>query len=339
MAGALSMRRRGLLLGGLLAAGAAQGQAQGHAQGQAQAEAPWAPARPVTILVGFAPGGGTDIIARLLAPALQAELGQPVTVENRPGASGTIAALAGSRAAPDGHLLFMTTVSASAVVPPLMTPPPFDIHRDQTPVVLAATVPLVVVVPKDSPAQDLAGLLALARARPGALNYSSSGIATQQHLAAELLAAAAGVKMTHVPFRGTGQAVNEILAGRIDLAIDTFPTYLPQIRAGGVRALATTMPQRIAWLPDLPTVAESGFPGFNADVWYMLMGPPGLPAPIAARYAAAVNRALADPVLGPRIAEAGFIPGGGGSADAAALLRRDAERYAKAIREAGIRLD
>jgi tripartite-type tricarboxylate transporter receptor subunit TctC len=145
--------------------------------------------------------------------------------------------------------------------------------------------------------------------------------------------------MTHVPFRGTGQAVNEILAGRIDLAIDTFPTYLPQIRAGGVRALATTMPQRIAWLPDLPTVAESGFPGFSADVWYMLMGPPALPPVIVARYAGVVNKALADPVLGPRIAEAGFIPGGGSSAEAAALLRQDAERYALAIREAGIRLD
>jgi tripartite-type tricarboxylate transporter receptor subunit TctC len=322
------MRRRGLLAAGLTFLAAPAG-----------AATPWAPSRPVTLLVGFAPGGGTDIIARLLAPALQAAFGQPVTVENRPGASGTIAALAGSRASPDGHTLFMTTVSASAVVPPLMTPPPFDIYRDQTPVVLAATVPLVVVVPKDSPAQDLAGLLALARARPGALNYSSSGIATQQHLATELLASAAGVKMTHVPFRGTGQAVNEILAGRIDLAIDTFPTYLPQIRAGMVRALATTMPQRIAWLPALPTVSESGFPGFDANVWYMLMGPAGLPPDIAARYAAAVNLALADPVLGPRIAEAGFIPGGGDSAAATALLRRDAERYAQAIREAGIRLD
>jgi len=321
------MRRRGLLAAGLLAAG------------PGRAESPWVPSRPVTILVGFAPGGGTDIIARLLAPALQAEFGQPVSVENRPGASGTIAALAGGRSPPDGHTLFMTTVSASAVVPPLMAPPPFDIYRDQQPVVLAATVPLVIVVPKDSPAKDLAGLLGLARARPGALNYASSGIATQQHLAAELLAKAAGVTMTHVPFRGTGQAVNEILAGRIDLAIDTFPTYLPQIRAGGVRALATTMPQRIAWLPDLPTVAESGFPGFSADVWYMLMGPPALPPVIVARYAGVVNKALADPVLGPRIAEAGFIPGGGSSAEAAALLRQDAERYALAIREAGIRLD
>ncbi len=311
---------------------------------RAQQPPRWEPSRPVALLVGFAPGGGTDIISRLLQPLLQADLGQPVTVENRPGASGTVAALAGVRAPPDGHTVFMTTVSASAVVPPHMNPPPFDIHRDQTAIVLAATVPLVVVVPNSSPARDLLGLVEHARANPGALNYSSSGVATQQHLAAELLAARAGARMTHVPFRGTGQAVNEILAGRIDLAIDTFPTYLPHIREGRVRALATTMPRRIEWLPDLPTVAETRFPDFeapdfDANVWYMLMGPAGLPAAVTERFAASVNRALNDPTLRPRIRDAGFIPGGGTSADAAALLRRDAERYAALIRAAGIRME
>ena len=331
------LRRRTLLHAtpALLAA-TALGRAPAHAP--AHAQVPY-PSRSITMLVGFAPGGGTDIIARLLQPALQADLGQPIAIENRPGASGTIAAAACSRAAPDGYTLLMTTVSASAVVPPQMNPPPFDIYRDQQPVVLAATVPLVVVVPISSPARDLAGLIAYAKANPGKLNYSSSGVATQQHLAAELLSRAAGIEMTHVPFRGTGQAVNEILAGRIDLAIDTFPTYLPHIRAGRVRVLATTMPERVEWLPEVPTVAESGFPGFNANVWYMLMAPPGTPQPVIERLATAVNRALRDPTLRPRIVEAGFIPGGGTSADAAALLRRDAERYAALIREAGIRIE
>ena len=305
----------------------------------AKAQSGWDPVRPVTLMVGFAPGGGTDIIARLLSPALQQALGVPVAVENRPGASGTIAAQANSRAAPDGYTVLMSTVSASAVVPPQLSPPPFDIHRDQTAIGLAATVPLVAVVPNNSPAHDLAGLIARARAHPGELNYASSGVATQQHLAAELLSMAAGIRMTHVPFRGTGQAVNEILAGRIDLAIDTFPTYLPHIRAGRVRALATTMPERIDWLPDLPTVAESGFPGFDANVWYMLMGPAGLPAPIRERWLGALQAGLADPVLRPRIKEAGFLPGGGTSADAAALLARDAERYGALIRQAGIRIE
>jgi tripartite-type tricarboxylate transporter receptor subunit TctC len=297
------------------------------------------PTRPISMLVGFAPGGGTDIIARLLQPALQDELGQPIAIENRAGGSGTIAAAANARGRPDGYQMLMTTVSASAVVPPTMNPPPFDIIRDQTAVVLAGTVPLVAVVPLSSPAQTFRQFLDHAKANPGKLNYSSSGVATQQHLAAEALSFAAGLQMQHIPFRGTGQAVNEILSGRIDIAIDTLPTYLPHIRAGRVRALATTLPQRVEWLPDLPSVAEAGFPGFDAAVWYMVMGPPGLPEAIIGRWVDAVNRILAEPGLRARVREAGFIPGGGSSADAAALLRRDAQRYAELIRRANIRFD
>jgi tripartite-type tricarboxylate transporter receptor subunit TctC len=297
------------------------------------------PARGITLLVGFAPGGGTDIIARFLAPVLQEEFGQTIAVENRPGASGTLAVLAMSRARPDGYTMLMTTISASAVVPPLMNPPPFDIRRDQTAVVHAATVPLVCVVPANSPSATLPELLERARREPGVLNYSSSGVATQQHLAAELLSSQANVRMTHVPFRGTGQAVNEILAGRIDLAIDTFPTYLPHIRGGRVRALAVTMPARVEWLPEVPTVAELGFPGFDAVVWYMVMAPPGTPQPIVDRWVAAVNKAYASPELRRRIVDAGFLVGGGTQADAAAMLLRDAERYAAVVRAASIRLE
>jgi tripartite-type tricarboxylate transporter receptor subunit TctC len=291
------------------------------------------------MLIPFAPGGGTDIIARALQPILQEELGQPLAIENRPGASGTLAIAQLARARPDGYTLAMTTVSASAVVPPLLVPPPFDIFADQTAVVLAATVPLVAVVPANSPARDFMGFLAHARAHPGALNYSSSGVATQQHLAAELLSAQAGLRMVHVPFRGTGQAVTELLAGRIDIALDTLPTYLPHIRAGRVRAIAVTLPERVEWLPEVPTVAESGFPGFDANVWYMVVAPGGLPEPIAARWVRAVNRALADATVRARVRDGGFIIGGGSQADAAALLRRDAERYAALIRSAGIKLD
>ncbi len=321
------LARRALTLGLGVAALARPGFAQSY------------PTRPITLLVGFAPGGGTDIIARLLQPALQEELGQPIAIENRAGGSGTIAAAANARGRPDGYQMLMTTVSASAVVPPTMRPPPFDILRDQTAVVLAGTVPLVAVVPLTSPVQSFAQFIEHARANPGRLNYSSSGVATQQHLAAEALSFAAGLSMQHIPFRGTGQAVNEILAGRIDIAIDTLPTYLPHIRNNRVRPLATTLPQRVEWLPELPTIAESGFPGFDAAVWYMVMGPPGLPEPIAARWVAAVNKVLAEPGLRGRVRDAGFIPGGGSSADAAALLRRDAEKYADLIRRANIRFE
>ena len=254
-----------------------------------------------------------------------------------------MAALAGTRAPPDGHTLFMTTVSASAVMPPHMDPPPFDVHRDQTAIVLAATVPLVVVVPDSSPARDLHGLVELSRATPGGLNYSSPGVGTQEHLAAGFLAARAGMRMTHVPSRGAGQASHEILAGRVDLAIGTLPAYLSPIREGRVRALATTVARRIEWLPDLPTVAEQRFPGFeapgfDAGVWYMVMGPAGLPAAVVERLAASVSRALDDSALRPRIRDAGFIPGGGTSAEAAVLLRRDAGRHAALIRSAGVHM-
>jgi tripartite-type tricarboxylate transporter receptor subunit TctC len=321
------MLRRPLILGALAAPFARAGLAQSY------------PTRPISFLIPFAPGGGTDIIARALQPLLQEQLGVPIAMENRPGASGTLAVAQLARARPDGYTMLMTTVSASAVVPPLLNPVPYDIYRDQTAVVLAATVPLVAVVPPNSPARDFAGFLAHARANPGVLNYSSSGVATQQHLAAELLSAQAGLRMVHVPFRGTGQAVTEILAGRIDIALDTLPTYLPHIRAGRVRAIAVTMPERVEWLPDVPTVAEQGFPGFDANVWYMVMGPGDLPEPIAARWVAAVNHALNDPAVRARVHESGFIIGGGTQADAAALLRRDAERYAGVIRAAGIKLD
>ncbi|MEI6160769.1 MAG: tripartite tricarboxylate transporter substrate binding protein [Roseococcus sp.] len=319
------MIRRRMMLASLALPGLAQAQAY--------------PTRSIAFLIPFAPGGGTDIIARALQPTLQEELGQALAMENRPGASGTLAVGQLARARPDGYTMLMTTVSASAVVAPLLNPPPFDIYRDQTPVVLAGTVPLVGVVPANSPVQDFEGFLAHARANPGVLNYSSSGVATQQHLAAELLSAQAGLRMTHVPFRGTGQAVTEILAGRIDISFDTLPTYLPHIRAGRVRAIAVTTPERVSWLPDVPTVAEKGFPGFDANVWYMVMGPPGLPQAIAARWVAGVNRGLNDAGVRARISEAGFLPGGGTQADAAALLRRDAERYANVMRTAGIKLD
>ena len=322
--------RRSVLLGGLAMPVLATG---------ALAQAPAYPTRPITFWIPFAPGGGTDIIARGIQPIVQEELGQSLAVENRPGASGTLAVGQLARARPDGYTMLMTTVSASAVVPPLLNPVPYDIFRDQTPVVLAGTVPLVGVVPANSPIRDFQGFLAHARANPGRLNYSSSGVATQQHLAAELLSKDAGLQMTHVPFRGTGQAVNEILAGRIDIAFDTLPTYLGHIRAGRVRAIAVTMPRRVEWLPDVPTVAEMGFPGFDANVWYMVMGPPNLPEPIAARWVTAVNRALRDATIGQRVRDAGFILGGGTQADAAALLRRDAERYAAVIRAANIRLE
>lgn len=297
------------------------------------------PTRPIAMLVGFAPGGGTDIVTRMLAPKLQEDLGQPIAVENRAGASGTLAAAMVARARPDGYTLLTGTVSTQSTVAPLMNPPPYDQIADFTPILLVGTLPLVVVVRANHPARDLPGLLALAREQPGRLNYGSSGIASQQHLAAELLSRAAGVRMTHVPYRGTGQTVNDLLGGNLDVNIDTLATYLPHIQAGRLRALATTLPTRAVALPDTPTVAELGVAGYDMSVWYMVLGPGGLPGPIVRRWEAALNRAIADPAINRRLIETGYIPGGGTAAEAAALVRRDAARLGALVREAGIRLE
>ena len=306
--------------------------------GAARAQAAY-PTRAISMLVGFAPGGGTDIVARLLAPRIAEELGQPIAVENRAGASGTLAATAVARARPDGYTMLTGTVSTQAVVAPMMNPPPYDQAADFTPILVVGTLPLVVVVRANHPARDLPGLLALARERPGGLNYGSSGIASQQHLASELLSRAAGARMTHVPYRGTGQAVNDLLGGALDVNVDTLATYLPYIQVGRLRALATTLPARATALPDTPTVAELGVAGYDMSVWYMVLGPGGLPPAIVARWETALNRTVAEPAINRRLVEMGYIPGGGTAAEAAALVRRDAVRLGALVREAGIRLE
>jgi len=301
-------------------------------------EAPF-PVRPISLSVGFAPGGGTDILARLLAPRLSEELGQPVAVENRTGGGGTIAMGAVARARPDGHAITLGTVSNAVQVPLAMRAPPFDPARDFTAIALVASVPLVVTVPANSPARDIAGFIALARARPGALNFASNGVGTSQHLAAEIMMQATGIRMVHVPYRGSGQVVVDLAAGVVDVNLDTLPSVLPQIRDGRLRGLAVTTATRSDRLPELPTMREAGVPGYELDVWYMLMGPAGMPEAAARRWAGALRRALADPVLRERIRDAGFDAGGGGPEEAAALLRRELARYAEVIRNAEIRLD
>jgi tripartite-type tricarboxylate transporter receptor subunit TctC len=297
------------------------------------------PARPITMFVGFAPGGGTDIVSRMLSPQLQEELGQPVTVENRPGASGTLAAGMVARARPDGYTLLTGTVSSQCAVAPLMRPPPYDQLRDFTPLMLVGTLPLVMVVRADSPARDVASLKAYAKEKPDGLNYGTSGVGSQQHLASELLARQGQMKMTHIPYRGTGQSVNALMAGDVDVNIDTLATYLPHIRGGRLRALATTLPARAASLPEVPTVEEQGFPGYDMSVWYMVLGPAGLPPEVVRRLEGALGKTIANPTINRRLVDAGYIPGGGTAEAAAALVRRDAERLGRLVQEAGIKLE
>lgn len=307
--------------------------------GRARAQGSWSPNRAVTVLVGFAPGGGADIVSRLLATRLQEEMGVPIAVENRPGASGTLATSAVARARPDGQTLVIGTISTQAVVPPLMSPPPYDVLGDLTPLMRVGTVPQVAVVPANSPARTLAELIAIAKQRPGELNFASSGIGSSQHLAAELLCREAGVRMSHVPYRGTGQAVNDLIAGRVDLNMDTLPTNLPHIRSGGLRALAVTTPARTPSLPEVPTVAEQGFPGFDSVTWYMAAGPANLPPAIKSRWAQALSSAVNHPDTNARMVELGYIPGTGGPDEAVALVRADSARYGELARQINLRFE
>jgi tripartite-type tricarboxylate transporter receptor subunit TctC len=305
----------------------------------AQEGAPF-PSRPITLLVGFAPGGGTDILCRLLAPRLSEEFGQPVAVENRTGGSGTIAMTATARARPDGHAVTMGTLSNTVQAPLAMRSAPFDPVRDLTPIALVATVPMVVTVPATSPARDLAGFIAYARANPGRLNFASNGLGTSQHLAAELFMQATGTRMVHVPYRGSGQVIMDLASGVVDVNFDTLASVLPHIRDGRLRGLAVTTATRAEGLPAVPTVIEAGVPGYDLNVWYMLLGPAGMPGPVAARWAAALGRALALPELRQRIREAGFDPAtGSGPTEAAALVHAEAGRYGEVIRRAGIQVE
>ncbi|MCO6418798.1 tripartite tricarboxylate transporter substrate binding protein [Siccirubricoccus sp. KC 17139] len=306
--------------------------------GTAAQEAPF-PSRPITMLVGFAPGGGTDILARLIAPKLSEELGQPVAVENRTGGGGTIAVVAAARARPDGHTVTLGTLSNNVQVPLAMRNPPFDPQRDVTPLAQVASVPLVMVVPATSPARSVAEFVALAKAQPGVLNHASNGVGTSQHMAAALFMLGTGTQLTHVPYRGSGPATIDLTAGVVNVNFDTLSTVLPHIRQNRLRALAVTTRARSDQLPEVPTMIESGLPEYDIDLWYMLFGPAGLPEGVAQRWAQAVNAAFADPAFRAKLVESGFGPAGGSPGQAATVLNADIARYREVIRRADIRLE
>ncbi|MBY0333694.1 MAG: tripartite tricarboxylate transporter substrate binding protein [Acetobacteraceae bacterium] len=231
------------------------------------------------------------------------------------------------------------TLSNHCQAPLAMRPPPFDPLRDVTPILLAATVPMVVTVPATSPARDMAGFVAHAHASQRRLNFASNGVGSAQHLAGVLLMQATGIEMVHVPYRGSGQVVSDLAAGVVDVNVDTLPSVLGQIRDGRLRGLAVTPASRSPRLPEAPTMIEAGIAGYDITLWYMLFGPAGLPDAATRRWAEALNAALGDAALRRRVEEAGFDPGGGTPADAAALLHAEVARWGDVIGRAGIRLE
>ena len=330
------MRRRDGLLGGLGLAlwSAAGGPRAGLAQ---QGPATW-PDRPVRVLVPFAPGGPTDTLARLFARELQARLGQPVVVENRPGAGGSAGIGAVARAVPDGHTLLV--VSAALVInPSLYRSVPYDALRDFAPVTRAATSPNIVVAHPGTGLRTVADLLAEARARPGALSYASPGTGTSPHLAAELLKQRAGVDLLHVPFSGAAPATQALLGRQTDLAFLSLPVAQPHVERGALVPLATTMAERWPGLPAVPTLAEQGFPGFVSDNFQALLAPAGTPAAVVRRLHLEVAGIAAEPAMRETLSRQGYAAIADAPEAFAAHIAQQLPLWAEVIRRGGIRAE
>ena len=302
------------------------------------AQAPY-PDHPVRIIVPFPPGGPADVLARIMADKLGPALGKPFVVENKAGAGGNIGMEQGARAAADGYTLTLAPVGNLTVAPALYAKLPYDPVKDFAPISVLASVPNVLIVHPSVPAKTVAELVALAKAKPGSLNYASPGNGSIPHLAAELFKRMAGVDIVHIPFNGVAPASNAILAGEVQIFFAQSSAALPQWRAGKVVALGVATPNRIAAAPDLPTIAEQGFPGFDATSWYALVAPAGTPLAVIDRLHAEIVRALAEPDVRERIAGLGAEPVGNSPAEFAAMQRAEAARWTRVAKEANIHAD
>lgn len=302
----------------------------------AQAQPAW-PSRPVRMLVSFAAGGTTDVLSRLVGAHMERTLGQPVVVENRPGAAGNLAIDAVAKAAPDGYTVGVGAPSNLAINPLIMANIPYDVLRDLAPVSLMAIVPNVIMVNNDLPIRNLAELIAWVRANPGQ-TFGHPGTGTTQQLAGTLLGLAAGIELQHVPFRGGAPALVELMAGRIPISIDSIAGPIGAIREGRVRAIAVTSRERAPQLPDVPAVAES-FAGFEALSWVGIVAPARVPDANLDRLSAAAQAAVRDPEVKRRIEETVSIPVGSDRAQFTAFIRAEMERWAPAIRASGIRIE
>lgn len=301
----------------------------------AVANAAW-PERPIRMIVAFPPGGGTDIVARMLAPVLSQRLGQPVTIENHGGAGGNIGTDAAAHARADGYTILMGNIAPNAINASIFKRLPYDPERDFSPIALVALTPNVLVVHPSVPASTVGELITLARSKPGTLNFPSAGRGTSSHLAGELFNTMAGTSMVHVPYRGGGPAFADLLGGQVQLFFATMPAAIPFVKAGKLRALAVTSSQRSATLPDLPTISESGLPGYNAVTWYGLLAPRGTPVEVVERLNRETNDILRQPDMREKLLAQGFEPAGGAPAEFAAFIGSEMAKWAKVVKAAGI---
>lgn len=296
------------------------------------------PDKPIRFIVPFPPGGGNDILARLLAPKLSESLGQPVVIDNRAGAGGNIGTDLAAKSAPDGYTIVIASNQVT-MNPALYAKLPFDIEKDFAPIALAASVPMVLVVNPSVPAGSVKELIALAKADPGKLNYSTPGNGTPQHIAFEVFNHAAGIRIAHVPYKGTGPAIADVIGGQVQATFGTLASLEQHVKAGKLRALAVATPKRSPAMPTVPTMAESGLPGYDVSLWYSILAPAGTPAPVLARLSGEIAKALAAPDVRDRLVAQGFEVAYLNPEQMNDLMKRDIARWGKSLKDVGIKLD
>lgn len=297
------------------------------------------PAKPIRVFVPFPAGGGTDLIARDVTNRLATTLGWSFVVENKPGSGGNLGVDAAAKSPADGYTIALGQSSNLAINPTLYGKMPYDSVKDLTPIALVASAPLVIVVSSESPFKSLAEIVAAAKARPGSLNFASPGSGTVAHLTSELLQKTAGIKTTHVPYKGAAQAVTDLIGGQVQIYASSVPTLLGHIKNGKVRPIAVTSAERVDDLPQVPTVAESGYKGFESVTWFGFVGPAGVPQPVVAKLNAEINKALQSPELKKRLGDQGATVLGGSPEQFGALIKNDIARWAPIIKESGAKVD
>ena len=298
------------------------------------------PSKPIRMIVGFPPGGGTDVMARLVAPRMTETWNQQVVIDNRPGATGIRGTDLVAKAVPDGYTLLMGHVATNAIAWSLFAQLPFDPAKDFTPITRVSSVPHVLVVHPSLDARSVKDLIALAKAKPGQLTFPSAGNGSTPHLAGEIFKTMTGVNLVHVPYKGTGQSLQDLLGGQVQVGFDTTAAEITYVKAGRLRPLAVTTSKRIGSLPDVPTVAESGVPGYEVTTWYGLFAPAGTPPAVVRRIFAETARIVRLPDVKERLDSMGTEETTNASPEEfAALVRTDIAKYAKVVKAAGLRID
>jgi tripartite-type tricarboxylate transporter receptor subunit TctC len=296
------------------------------------------PSRPIRLVVPFPPGGGTDLITREVANRV-ATSGYTFVVDNKPGSGGNLGVDAAAKSPADGYTLVMGQTSNLAINPTLYAKLPYDPVKDLTPVSLVASAPLVIVTGADTPYKTLADVVKASKAKPGSINFATSGNGTVAHLAAESFQKVAGIKLTHIPYKGATQGVTDVMSGQVQLYVSSIPTLISHVKSGKMRAIAVTSAKRVDDLPDVPTIAESGYAGFEAVTWFGILGPANLPKDTVTKLNADINKALKDAELKKKLSDQGADVAGSTPEQFAKLIRDDITRWGRIVKESGAKLD